>query len=130
MRPNFLSAPGDGQTLVEGMRIARRIVDSPALDAYRAYEMNPGPAVTSDEQWLDFARRNGQTIYHAVGTCKMGQDPAAVVDQRLKVHGLAGLRVVDASIMSAMVSGNTQAAVFMIAEKASDLIIEDARNAV
>jgi choline dehydrogenase-like flavoprotein len=127
IRPNFLSAPGDGETLVEGMRIARRIVEQPAMDPYRAYEMNPGPAVSSDEAWLDFARRNGQTIYHAIGTCRMGTDPAAVVDHRLKVHGLEGLRVVDASIMPSMVSGNTQAAVFMIAERASDFIIEDAR---
>ena len=127
IRPNFLSAPGDGQTLVEGMRSARRIVDQRAMDAYRAHEMNPGPAVSTDEAWLEFARRNGQTIYHAIGTCKMGQDPAAVVDHRLKVHGLEGLRVVDASIMPGMISGNTQAAVFMIAERGSDFIIEDAR---
>ena len=127
MRPNFLSAPGDAETLVEGMRIARRIIDQHAMDRYRAHEMNPGPAASSDESWLDFARRNGQTIYHAIGTCKMGNDPAAVVDHRLKVHGLEGLRVVDASIMPTMVSGNTQAAVFMIAEKGSDLIVEDER---
>ena len=127
VRPNFLSAPGDSQTLVEGMRIARRIIDQPAMDPYRAHEMNPGPAVSSDEAWLEFARHTGQTIYHAIGTCRMGNDPAAVVDHRLKVHGLEGLRVVDASIMPSMISGNTQAAVFMIAERGSDFIIEDAR---
>ena len=129
IRPNFLSAPGDARTLIEGMRIARRIIDQPAMDPFRAHEMNPGPAVSSDEEWLDFARRNGQTIYHAIGTCRMGNDPASVVDHRLKVHGLEGLRVVDASIMPDMVSGNTQAAVFMIAERGSDFIIEDARPA-
>ena len=100
------------------------------MDRYRAYEMNPGPDVSSDEALLDFARRNGQTIYHPVGTCKMGNvaNDRAVVDHRLQVHGLEGLRVVDASIMPGMVSGNTQAAVFMIAEKGADLIIEDARR--
>ena len=128
MRPNFLSAPVDGETLVEGMKIARRIVDQRAMDPYRAHEMNPGPAVSTDDAWLDFARRTGQTIYHAIGTCRMGSDADAVVDQRLKVHGLEGLRVVDASIMPAMVSGNTQAAVFMIAEKGSDMILEDGRK--
>ena len=131
MRPNFLSAPGDAETLVEGMRIARRIVEEPAMDLFRAYEMNPGPDVSSDAAWLDFARRTGQTIYHPIGTCKMGDianDRTAVVDHRLKVSGLEGLRVIDASIMPSMVSGNTQAAVFMIAEKGADLIIEDARR--
>ena len=119
---------GKVRASVEATLIARYIFDQPAMDAYRAHEMNPGPTVASDEAWLDFARRNGQTIYHAIGTCKMGNDPAAVVDHRLKVHGLEGLRVVDASIMPGMVSGNTAAAVFMIAEKGSDLIVEDARR--
>ena len=132
LRPNFLSAPGDAETLVEGMRIARKIIEQPAMDPYRAHEMNPGPGASSDEAWLDFARRTGQTIYHPIGTCKMGNiatDRTAVVDHRLKVSGLEGLRVVDASIMPGMVSGNTQAAVFMIAEKGADMIIEDARPA-
>jgi choline dehydrogenase len=84
--------------------------------------MNPGDAVQTDEQILEFARGNGQTTYHVVGTCKMGQDPMAVVDDQLRVHGLAGLRVVDASIMPTMVSGNTNAATIMIAEKGADLI--------
>ncbi len=76
----------------------------------------------TDEEWLEFARNNGQTTYHVIGTCKMGNDPMAVVDDQLRVHGMAGLRVVDASIMPTMVSGNTNAAVIMIAEKGADMI--------
>jgi choline dehydrogenase len=95
---------------------------------YRAYEMNPGDAVQTDAEWLDFARGNGQTTYHVIGTCKMGQDPMAVVDDQLRVHGIAGLRVVDASIMPTMVSGNTNAAVIMIAEKGADMIKAAARE--
>jgi len=79
-------------------------------------------AVQTDDEWLDFARMNGQTTYHVTGTCKMGQDPLAVVDDELRVHGVAGLRVIDASIMPTLVSGNTNAAVIMIAEKGADMI--------
>jgi choline dehydrogenase len=128
IRPNFLASSLDQETLVEGMRIARRIVDQPALDAYRAYEMNPGPGCQTDAEWLDFARRNGQTIYHPVGTCAMGRSDRAVVDERLRVRGLERLRVVDASVMPTLVSANTQAAVMMIAEKGADLIRADARS--
>ncbi len=84
--------------------------------------MNPGPQYDSDADLLEFARLNGQTTYHVVGTCKMGQDPMAVVDDELRLYGIAGLRVVDASIMPTMVSGNTNAAVIMIAEKGADMI--------
>jgi choline dehydrogenase len=104
------------------MKIARRIVENPALDRYRSFEMNPGERYQTDDELLEFARLHGQTAYHVVGTCKMGQDPMAVVDDQLRVHGLAGLRVVDASIMPTMTSGNTNAPVIMIAEKAADLI--------
>ncbi|CAM3423649.1 GMC oxidoreductase [Bordetella sputigena] len=128
IRPNFLSADVDRDCLVEAMRIARRIVGQPAMRAYVAQETSPGPRVDSDEDWLDFARRNGQTIYHPVGTCRMGTDEGAVTDPRLRVRGLAGLRVVDASVMPAMVSGNTQAAVMMVAEKGADMILRDARK--
>jgi choline dehydrogenase-like flavoprotein len=129
IRPNFLSSEVDRRCLVEGMMIARRIVGQPAMRAYVEQETSPGDDVRSFDQWLEFARRNGQTIYHPVGTCRMGSDADAVTDARLRVQGLAGLRVVDASVMPTMVSGNTQAAVMMLAEKGADMILEDARRA-
>jgi choline dehydrogenase len=122
IRPNFLAEELDRRTIVEGMKIGRRIIDNPVMDKYRAFEMNPGDAVQTDDEWLDFARINGQTTYHVTGTCKMGHDPLAVVDDGLRVHGIAGLRVIDASIMPTLVSGNTNAAVIMIAEKGADMI--------
>ena len=111
------------------MKIARRIFGRNALSHYIDHEMSPGSAVQTDEQWLQFARENGQTIYHPMGTCRMGSDPDAVVDPRLRFRGLDGLRIVDASVMPAMVSGNIQAAVMMIAERGSDLILQDAGGA-
>jgi len=126
--PNFLSDPQDQQVLVDGMKIARRIVEQPALSEYIDHEMSPGLTVQTDEQWLNFARENGQTIYHPIGTCRMGSDTHAVVDPTLKFKGLRGLRIVDASVMPAMVSGNTQAAVVMVAEKGADLILNDAQR--
>ncbi len=128
IRPNYLADPFDQRVLVDGMRIGRRIINNAAMDKYRAHEMNPGDAVQTDEEWLDFARRNGQTTYHVVGTCRMGQDPMAVVDDELKVRGLDGLRVADASVMPTMVSGNTNAATIMIAEKAADMVKAAARG--
>ena len=129
IRPNFLSAQVDRDSLVGGMRVARRIVQRPALQHYVEAELSPGPAVETDAQWLDFARRNGQTIYHPIGTCRMGSDAAAVTDVRLRVNGVSGLRVVDASVMPKMVSGNTQAAVMMVAERGAEMILEDAAAA-
>ena len=128
IRPNFLASQADRQTLVDGMKIARRIAGQPALAHYIDFEMSPGKAVQSDDQWLDFARGNGQTIYHPIGTCRMGSDADAVVDPRLRFNGLTGLRVVDASVMPAMVSGNTQAAVMMVAERGADMILQDAHR--
>jgi choline dehydrogenase len=122
IRPNFLAEELDRQTVVAGMKIGRRIIENAAMDRYRAFEMNPGEKVQTDEEWLEFARNNGQTTYHVIGTCKMGQDPMAVVDDQLRVRGMEGLRVIDASIMPTMVSGNTNAAVIMIAEKGADLV--------
>ena len=127
IKPNFLSASGDAECLIEGMRAARRIITQPAMAAYHDCEMSPGDQVQSDADWLDFARANGQTIYHPIGTCKMGVDPQAVVDPMLKAHGLSGLRIVDASVMPMMVSANTEAAVLMVAEKGADLILQEAR---
>ncbi|MDP4024657.1 GMC family oxidoreductase N-terminal domain-containing protein [Methylobacterium sp. NEAU 140] len=122
IRPNFLATEADRRAMVEGMKIARTIVEAAPMDPYRGAELNPGPECRTDADWLDFARRDGQTIYHICGTCRMGGDPGAVTDPELRVRGVDGLRVADASVMPSIVSGNTQAAVFMIAEKASDLI--------
>ena len=128
IRPNYLADPLDQRVCVDGMKLGRRIMNNAALDKYRAHEMNPGDAVQTDEEWLDFARRNGQTTYHVVGTCRMGRDPLAVVDDELRVHGIHGLRVADASVMPTMVSGNTNAATIMIAEKGADMLKAAARG--
>lgn len=128
IRPNLLACEADQDSLIRGMQIARRIVERPAMRPFVDFEMNPGPNVQTREQWLQFARSNGQTIYHPLGTCRMGTDSSAVVDPELKVHGLSGLRVVDASVMPFMVSGNIQAAVMVVAEKGADLILADARQ--
>ena len=129
IRPNFLDHPQDIDCLVRSMKMARRIVEQPALADYLVEESSPGRDVQTDAQWEDFARRNGQTIYHPIGTCRMGEDSQAVVDSRLRVRDLAGLSVVDASVMPGMVSGNIQAAVMAVAERGSELILEDARQA-
>ncbi|MFO1026203.1 MAG: choline dehydrogenase [Acetobacteraceae bacterium] len=122
IRPNYLADPIDQQVLVDGMKIGRRIINNAVLDKYRAFEMNPGDKIQTDAEWLQWARETGQTTYHVIGTCKMGPDPMAVVDDTLRVHGIEGLRVVDASIMPTVPSGNTNAAVIMIAEKGADMI--------
>lgn len=127
IRPNFLASDVDRDSLIGGMEIARRIVGRPALAKYVEAEKSPGAGVATRDEWLHFARENGQTIYHPVGTCRMGEDDGAVVDPRLRVKGIAGLRVVDASVMPTMVSGNTQVAVMVIAERAADLILADDR---
>ncbi|MBP2150757.1 GMC family oxidoreductase [Xanthobacter flavus] len=128
IRPNFLAMEEDRACLAAGMKIARDIVGQKAMDPYRAFEMNPGPDCRSDADFVEFARRTGQTIYHPVGTCSMGTGPQAVVDPHLRVVGIDGLRVVDASVMPTLVSANTAAAVMMIAEKAADLIKADGRG--
>ena len=130
IRPNFLSAQTDRDTTVAGMQIARKIASHPSLAKYIAFENNPGEKVQSYDEWLDFARRTGQTTYHVIGTCKMGSDPMAVVDDRLRVHGIAGLRVIDASIMPTVPSGNTNAPTIMVAEKGADMLKQDAKAGV
>ncbi|UQA95674.1 GMC family oxidoreductase [Streptomyces halobius] len=128
IRPRFLDTELDRTTLVAGMRIARRIVEGPSLAPYREYELTPGRGVRTDEELLAYARDHGDTSYHPVGTCRMGSDADAVVDQRLRVHGVAGLRVIDASVMPTIVSGNTNAASLMIGEKGAALVLEDHRK--
>ncbi len=127
IHPNYLATQTDQRTIVDGMKMSRRLSETQSLGPYVAEELEPGPAAQSDEELLDHARNNSVTIYHPVGTCKMGSDPMAVVDERLRLHGIGRLRVVDASIMPTLVSGNTNAPTIMIAEKAADMILEDAR---
>ena len=122
IQPNYLSAVADQRAIVAGLQWCRRFLATDALRPYRGPETLPGADVTTDDELLDYSRQCGATVYHAVSTCRMGQDPLAVVGADLKVHGIAGLRVVDASIMPTMTSANTNAATLMIAEKASDLI--------
>jgi choline dehydrogenase len=122
--PRYLSAPEDVETLYRGIEMAREIGRQPAFDPYRVVESWPGPAATDRETVVAMMRQWGETIYHPVGTCRMGVDANAVVDGQLRVNGVEGLRVVDASVMPYLVSGNTNAPTIMIAEKASDLIAE------
>ncbi len=130
MQPNYLSTPRDRSTLVAGIRLARRLAATRSLAPYVAGEYRPGPQTVTDDDLLEFAKNKGATIFHPAGTCKMGppDDASAVVDPELRVHGIAALRVVDCSIMPALVSGNTNAPVVMIAEKAADLILRGAKE--
>jgi len=127
IRVNYLSTEVDRTANVEGLKMLRKILQAPALKPYIIEEIDPGAKIVSDEALLAFCRARGSTIYHPTSTCRMGNDPLAVVDQRLRLRGIEGLRVVDASVMPDLVSGNTNAAVIMIAEKAADMILEDAR---
>ncbi len=125
MRANYLSEEIDRRMTVAGMRAARAIAQSSPMQPFVRREVSPGPQAVDEDALLEFARNNGATIFHPSGTCKMGSDPLAVVDARLRVHGIGGLRVVDCSIMPLLISGNTNAPVMMIAEKAVDMIRED-----
>ncbi len=130
--PNYLSTEADRKVAADSLKLTRRIVASPALAPYKPQEWLPGPAVETDEQLAQAAGDIGTTIFHPVGTCRMGRpdDPLAVVDQRLRVLGVDGLRVVDASVMPLITSGNTNSPTIMIAERASDMIREDRRRRV
>ncbi len=128
MQPNYLSAEVDRAATVAGLKLARKIASSPALKHYIVDEYMPGEDARSDDVLLAFARNTGVTIFHPCGTCKMGPDPAAVVDERLCVHGIGALRVVDCSIMPTITSGNTHAPAVMIAEKAADMMLADTHS--
>ena len=127
IQPNYLATAEDRKVAVDSIRFTRRIMSAPALARYRPEEYKPGARYQSDEELSKVAGDLGATIFHPVGTCKMGHDALAVVDDRLRVHGIAGLRVVDASIMPRITSGNTNAPTVMIADKAADMIFADAQ---
>jgi choline dehydrogenase len=120
--PNYLADPDDMRTARDALRIARKLIAQSAFDEFRSVEYAPGADVQSDADLDAYIRANAMSIYHPVGTCRMGTDPLAVVDSQLHVHGIEGLRVVDASVIPFLVSGNTNAATMMVAERAADLI--------
>jgi choline dehydrogenase len=126
IRPNYLSDPGDLRVLLAGVGYARRIFAAPPLAQYSVVETMPGPDVSSEEALIEFFRNAGTNLHHPVGTCRMGDDPMAVVDARLRVRGVDGLRVVDASVMPTVTTGNTNAPTIMIGEKGAAMIREDA----
>jgi choline dehydrogenase len=122
IRPNYLSCDSDLDTLIEGVKLTREIAHAPAFEPYRGQELHPGVHVTETNQIAEFIRNEAETLYHPVGTCKMGNDSLAVVDPFLRVRGIENLRVVDASVMPRIIGGNTNAPTIMIAEKAADMI--------
>jgi len=126
IQPRYLSSQTDCNAVTAGLKLLRRIMSQSAMRRYIAKELAPGPDRASDSELLAFARETGTTVYHPTSTCRMGSDSAAVVDDRLRVRGFDHLRVVDGSIMPTVVSGNTNAAIVMIAEKGADLILQDA----
>ncbi|HCO99932.1 MAG TPA: choline dehydrogenase [Rhodospirillaceae bacterium] len=128
IRPNYLSTEGDRRVAVDAIRLTRKIVSQPAMAKFAPEEFRPGPDIKGGAELAKAAGNIATTIFHPVGTAKMGDDPDAVVDDRLRVHGIQGLRVVDASIMPTITSGNTNSPVIMIAEKAADMIREDRRS--
>jgi len=122
--PNYLTTDNDLETMVRGFRLIRQVAEAPSIARYNDEEVIPGSTVSSDEDIREYIRLKGGTIFHPAGTCKMGSDPMAVVDNQLKVHGVSGLRVADASIMPTVLSGNTNAGCIMIGEKLSDMILQ------
>jgi len=123
IQPNYLSNPEDIKTMVSAVKFGRRVLGAPTMALHSKREVMPGNSVSSDSQIAEFIRENAETIYHPVGTCRMGADPESVVDPELKVRGVEGLRVVDASIMPSLVAGNTNAPTMMIAENAADILL-------
>ncbi|MBV7339932.1 choline dehydrogenase [Chloroflexi bacterium TSY] len=123
IQPNYLADERDVDVLLEGVKIARHIVQQSAFDPYRGDEYTPGASVITDDEIRDFVRQHCETLYHPVGTCKMGVDPLAVVNPELQVHGVAGLRVADASIMPEIINANTNAPTIMIGERCAHLIL-------
>jgi choline dehydrogenase len=123
---NFLSSPVDAEVTTRAIRIARSVMMAPAMASFQVTELAPGASRTTDDEILDWVRATAETTYHPVGTCKMGNDPMAVVDAQLRVHGIEGLRVADASIMPTLTSGNTNAPSIMIGEKAADMVLRHA----
>jgi choline dehydrogenase len=129
IRFNFLSSPLDCDITLAAMRIARNIMNAPSMEGILGGEFAPGPSVQSDDEMLGWVKANAETTYHPVGTCKMGSDPMAVVDDHLQVRGVQGLRIADASIMPTLTSGNTNAPSIMIGEKAASMVLETAAGA-
>ena len=126
IQPRYLSARSDGDTIVAGLKKLREVMNRPVIRELIAEERAPGEKCVSDADLLAYARATGTTVYHPTSTCRMGPDANAVVDERLRVRGFTGLRVIDASIMPTLVSGNTNAAAVMIGEKGADMVLEDA----
>lgn len=120
---NFLSSPIDAEVTARAVRIARAVMTAPAMASLRVTEIAPSERRRTDGEILDWVKRTAETTYHPVGTCKMGADIMAVVDARLRVHGIDGLRIADASIMPALTSGNTNPPSIMIGEKAADMVL-------
>ena len=128
IQPNYLSAEADKRVAADAIRLTRRIMAAPAMQPYQPEEFLPGPDLTSEDDLVKAAGDIGTTIFHPVSTCRMGVDEASVVDERLKLRGFGNIRVVDASVMPTITSGNTNAPTVMIAEKGSDMIREDRRS--
>jgi choline dehydrogenase len=122
IRYNYLATENDRRVMVEGLKFARRICTTPPMRDYVSAEFQPGGKVQSDEDWLDYCREYGETVFHPTSTCRIG----SVVDEQLRVKNVTNLRVVDASVMPAVPSGNINAAVIAVAEKAADLIKQSA----